>query len=74
MTQDVFKITPSPDGNTAQGCIDLVQSYDDDGWYAHEYDFTRADNATRTSRRIYHSRADLVRALNDSSHRWNKWD
>jgi hypothetical protein len=59
---------------TKNGCIDLVYSPDDGGWYAQEYDFTRTDNATRTSARIWPNREQLVGALNSGKfHRWQKW-
>ena len=61
-------------GGVLKGCIDLVESPDDGGWYAHEYDFSRADNATRTSSKIYRDRAALVGALQSGKHRWQKWD
>ena len=59
---------------TPSRCIDIVNSSDDDGWYAHEYDFRRKDNATRTSLRIYASENALRAALRSGKHRWNKWD
>lgn len=56
------------------GCIDLVESPDDGGWYAQEYDFTRTDNATRTSATIYPDKASLVRALGAfGQHAWGAW-
>lgn len=58
----------------ALGCIDIVQSEDDRGWYAMEYDFTRKDSATRVSRGIYRTKQALVRALTDRKHRWSKWE
>jgi len=60
-------------GGILRGCIDLVESPDDDGWYAQQYDFKRSDNATRTSAKIYPSRADLIAALDSGTHRWQKW-
>lgn len=51
---------------------DLVYSPDDNGWYAHEYDFAR--KATRTSLKIYPTRDDLLRALSSGRHRWQKWE
>ena len=59
---------------TERGCIDLCYSPDDGGWYAQEYDFSRADNATRTSRKIYVTRDNLVNALKSGAHKWGKWD
>jgi len=56
------------------GCIELVESFDDCGWYAHEYDFNRKDNSTRVSSKIYRTRSDLVRALDTGKHKWDKWD
>lgn len=55
------------------GCIDLVESHDDGGWYAQQYDFKRSDSATRTSSKIYRTREALVRALDIGSHRWKAW-
>jgi hypothetical protein len=61
-------------GGVIRGCIDLVESPDDGGWYAQEYDFKRKDSATRTSAKIYPDRDALIRALKSGKHRWNKWD
>lgn len=61
-------------GGVIRGCIDLVDSPDDGGWYAQEYDFKRKDNATRTSSKIYRDRDALVRALKSGKHRWQRWD
>lgn len=47
---DTYRIHTDPNNRKqAIGCIDLVESEDDGGWYAHEYDFDRTDNATRVS-------------------------
>jgi hypothetical protein len=74
-TQDTHLIRRDPaDPKSAIGCIDLCYSPDDGGWYAHEYDFTRKDNATRTSSKIYPDRQALVKALDLGVHRWKKWD
>ena len=70
--QDTYKIDNS--GGVIRGCIDLVESPNDGGWYAQEYDFKRKDNATRTSKKIWRSREALVMALNSGSHRFGKWD
>lgn len=76
-------MTASPSNNTYAinnaggillGCVDLVYSPDDGGWYAHEYDFKRKDNATRSSSKIYGDRDALIRALKSGRHRWAKWD
>lgn len=56
-----------------EGCIDLVESEDNGGWYAQEYDFTRKDSATRTSKKIYSSMRGLTRSLDDGSHEWQSW-
>jgi len=73
MTQpDTYAINNA--GGIIRGCIDLVESPDDGGWYAQEYDFKRKDAATRTSSKIYRDRAALVRALQSGQHRWKKWD
>jgi hypothetical protein len=72
---DTYQITRSNSSPPeALGCIDLVHSEDDGGWYAHEYDFTRADNATRVSRWIYPTKGALVRSLKRGKHPWGKWD
>ena len=71
---DTYQITRHPTKPEAVGCIDLVQSDDDGGWYAHQYDFTREDNATRISATIYPTKIALVRALDSDSHRWQRWD
>lgn len=72
---DTYRITRHPTKRReALGCIDLVQSEDDGGWHAHEYDFTREDNATRISASRYLSKAALVQALDSGEHRWDKWD
>lgn len=71
MKPDTFSINNA--GGVILGCIDLVHSPDDDGWYAQEYDFKRGDSATRTSRKIYPYREALVRALKSGQHRWTKW-
>jgi hypothetical protein len=56
------------------GCIDLVESPDDGGWYAQEYDFTRTDNSTRTSAKIYPDKVSLVRDLDAYGvHVWGDW-
>lgn len=68
---DTFSINRA--GGITLGCIDMVDSPDDNGWYAQEYDFTRGDSATRTSRKIYRDRDMLVRALKSGRHRWQKW-
>lgn len=72
MHADTYKIDNR--GGTINGCIDIVHSPDDYGWYAQEYDFKRADNATRTSKKIWRSREALVTALDSGSHLWKKWD
>lgn len=75
MSHIIYHIATVPRSpNKAVGGIDLVESPDDNGWYAHEYDFTRADNATRTSTKIYRTKSDLIRALDGGRHRWKKWD
>lgn len=61
-------------GGVIRGCIDLVHSPDDGGWYAQEYDFKSENNATRTSSKIYPSKFDLTAALAAKTHRWKKWD
>jgi hypothetical protein len=71
MNADTYKIDAA--NGVVNGCIDLCESPDDDGWYAQEYDFTRKDNATRTSSKIYRDRTSLVKALNAGSHKWGKW-
>lgn len=75
MDNQVYSIARDPaNARKALGCIDLVDSPDDGGWYAHQYDFTRADGYTRTSARIYPSCTALRRALDSGKHRWKKWD
>jgi hypothetical protein len=74
MMTDTYRATRDERTGVAKSCVDLVESPDDDGWYAQEYNFLRRDNATRTSSRIYRSREALVRALDDGTHRWTKWD
>jgi hypothetical protein len=69
----LYKAFRNEDGS-ARGCIDLVESPDDGGWYAHEFDFLRKDNATRSSSKIYKDREALVKALASGRHRWKKWD
>lgn len=54
--------------------VDLVYSPDDGGYYAQEYDFTRADHATRVSVKIWPSRAALQAALDSGKHRFEKWN
>lgn len=71
---DTFRAERDSRTGVCRSCIDLVESPDDDGWYAQEYNFLRRDNATRTSRKIYPTRSALVQALEDKSHRWAKWD
>lgn len=66
---DTFAINNA--GGVLLGCIDLVESPDDGGWYAQEYDFR--DAATRTSNKIYSSRDALVRSLRSGRHRFDKW-
>lgn len=61
------------EGHKPLGCVEMIESVDDGGWYAHEYDFTRTDSATRVSRRIYPTRAALVAALNSGKHKWERW-
>lgn len=75
---DTYRIMTLPESpKEAIGCIDLVESPDDGGWYAQEYDFRRADNATRTTKRIYPTRAALVRALDigatGAGATWKHW-
>lgn len=75
MIEDTYQITRDPKNpKRANGCIDIVQSHDDGGWYAHQYDFTREDNATRVSATIYSTREALVLALDAGDHNWQKWD
>ena len=69
---DIYTQTSDGKGKPT-GCIDLCESPDDDGWYAQEYDFTRDDNATRTSSKIYPTRGSLLSALNSGRHRWDDW-
>ena len=69
---DTYKIDNA--GGTINGCIDIVESPDDGGWYAQQYDFKRKDNATRTSRKIFRTREALIVALDMGSHTWKKWD
>jgi len=75
MAYDTYRIHRDPNDRLSTiGCIDLVESPDDGGWYAQEYDFTRGDNATRTSAKIYPDRASLVRALDTYGvHVWDDW-
>ena len=71
---ETYQITRDPaDPKSALGCIDLCESEDDGGWYAHQYDFTRPDHSTRISAKIYPSRDSLVRALASGKHRWEQW-
>ena len=72
---DTYRIHTDPNNRkSAIGCIDLCKSEDDGGWYAHEYDFTRDDNATRVSAKIYPHRAALVRDLDAYGvHVWDDW-
>lgn len=59
---------------TENGCIDFVYSPDDGGWYGQEYDFTRNDSATRTTKRIYSSRTALMSAVSSGKPNvWEKW-
>lgn len=75
MSGDTYQIRRNPSNpKEAIHCIDLVQSEDDGGWYAHEYDFAREDNYTRMSDTVYPTREDLLRALESGTHRWGKWD
>jgi hypothetical protein len=60
-------------GNKPVRCIDIVDSPDDGGYYAQEFDFTRKDNATRTSKKIYESQSALIAALDSGSHKWGEW-
>lgn len=59
--------------NAALVCIDLVESPDDGGWYAREYDLSVSPGRTRTSRKIYRDRAALVSALQSGEHHWGRW-
>lgn len=70
-----YRIHTDPNNRKSSiGCIDLCESEDDGGWYAHEYDFTRSDNATRVSAKIYPDEASLVRALDTyGMHSWGEW-
>ena len=70
-----YRIHTNPDDRKhVIGCIDLVESPDDGGWYAQEYDFERGDNATRTSAKIYPDWASLVRDLDAYGvHVWGDW-
>lgn len=72
MKTDTYSIDNA--GGVLNGCIDLVESPDDGGWYAQQYDFRRKDNATRTSLKIFRTREDLKRALDSGAHRWGRWD
>jgi hypothetical protein len=76
MSNDTYRIHTNPkNSKDATGCIDLCYSSDDDGWYAQEYDFTRTDNATRVSAKIYPSKKALVDELDAyGKHVWDKWD
>lgn len=74
MTDTTHSVERDPATGIAKSCIVLVESPDDDGWYAQEYNFLRRDNATRTSSKIYPNRAALVAALNTEKHRWKRWD
>lgn len=71
---NTHQVTRDPRTGIATSCIDLCFSPDDGGWYAHEYNFLRRDNATRTSSKIYRDRESLVAALDTGRHRWEKWD
>ena len=67
--------TDPKDRSSTIGCIDLVHSPDDGGWYAQEYDFTRGDNATRTSAKIYPDKATLIADLDAYGvHVWGGWE
>ena len=71
---ETYSIKRHASKNEALGCIDIVESEDDGGWYAMEYDFTRKDNATRVSRGVYPTKIALIRALDEKRHRWDRWD
>ena len=72
---DTHRVTTDPaNSKNVIGCIDLCYSPDDGGWYAQQYDFTRKDNATRTSSKIYPTREALAAALDGGKHRWQRWD
>lgn len=66
--------TAPPTIKTEKGCIDVCHSPDDGGWYAQEYDFSRKDNSTRTSKKIYPDLHALSKALSNGTHKWDKWD
>lgn len=76
MANDTYRIHTNPENRSEViGCIDLCYSPDDDGWYAQEYDFTRNDNATRISAKIYPTRKALIHELDAYGvHVWEKWD
>lgn len=56
---------------TANRCIDIVYSPDEDCWYALEYDFAR--KAQRVSARVYRSELTLMSALDSGRHRFENW-
>ncbi len=68
---EIYQIRRHPTKNEALGCIDICESEDDGGWYAMEYDFIRKE--TRVSRGIYPTKIALIRALDESKHRWDRW-
>lgn len=47
----------------------MVYSPDDGGWYGQEY----GENKTRTTRKIYATRAELEQAIASGKVRWEKW-
>lgn len=72
---DLYRAFANPSNpREAIGCIELVESPDDDGWYAHQVDFRRKDNSTRSSSKIYPTKESLVKALDSGKHRWGRWE
>lgn len=53
------------------GCLDLVFSPDDGGWYAHEYDFKR--HRDRVSQNISETPEGLTLLIRNDAIQWDKW-
>ena len=53
------------------GCVDLIFSPDDGGWYAHEYDFKH--HRDRVSQDILETPEGLSLLLKQASVTWDKW-
>ena len=66
MNEDIPTITVDP-----FDCIDLVYSPDDGGFYFHEYH--AIEHKSRTSKDIYSTKAEAMKAYREGCITWEEW-